>query len=357
MNKVLLNQYPIIQAPMAGVQDHKLAAAVCVAGGVGSIPAAMLTFSQLDAELIAMKAAVGDAMFNVNFFCHALPDLSKQAEQQAAWLQTLAPHYLALGLTPPPLDRVLGTIARQPFNAAACEVLERHRPPIMSFHFGLPQPDLLARVRAWGAQIWSSATTVAEAQWLESQGVDAIIAQGLEAGGHRGMFLSGDLSTQVGTFALLPQIVAAVKVPVIAAGGIANAAGVRAAMGFGAAAVQVGSAYLQADEAKTSAIHRAALQGLQLNTHGYDPRHTALTNLFTGRPARGIVNHVMQKLGAINASAPDFPTSTAAIAPLRAAAEAMGLGDYSPLWAGQHAATSRAAPAAVITAELAMGLT
>jgi nitronate monooxygenase len=219
---------------------------------------------------------------------------------------------------------------------------------VVSFHFGLPEPALLARVKGWGATVLSSATTVDEARWLEAHGVDAVIAQGLEAGGHRGHFLSHDLSAQMGTMALLPQVVQAVKVPVIAAGGIADAAGVAAALTLGATAVQVGTAYLLCPEATTSAIHRAALQSDAA-------RHTALTNLFTGRPARGIVNRVMRELGPLSPSAPAFPLATAAMAPLRARAEAQGSGDFSPLWSGQNASGCRAVGAAELTRALAGG--
>src|SRR5439155_7435427 len=224
----------------------------------------------------------------------------------------------------------------------AADILSEFRPSVVSFHFGLPTPELLARVRALGAKIFSSATTVDEARWLEAHGVDAIIAQGLEAGGHRGMFLSEDLTTQVGTFALLPQIIHAVKVPVIAAGGIADAKSVAAALALGAAGVQVGTAYLLCPEAKTSAVHRAALKSEMA-------RHTALTNLFTGRPARGIVNRLMTELGSMSAAAPAFPLATAAIGPLRAAAEARGSCDFSPLWAGQNVSGCREVPAAELT--------
>jgi len=228
-------------------------------------------------------------------------------------------------------------------------VLAEFRPAVVSFHFGLPSPKLLARVRAFGARILSSATTLEEARWLEAQGVDAIVAQGLEAGGHRGIFLSEDLNTQLGTFALLPQIVRAVKVPVIAAGGIADAKGVAAAIALGASGVQLGTAYLLCPEATTSAVHRTALKSEAA-------RHTALTNLFTGRPARGIVNRVIRELGAISAAPPAFPLATAAIAPLRAKAEAAGSGDFSPLWAGQNASGCREIPAAELTRQLAAGL-
>src|SRR5207302_6134531 len=198
-----------------------------------------------------------------------------------------------------------------------------------SFHFGLPSEDLLVRVRGWGARILSSATTVEEARWLEARGVDAVIAQGVEAGGHRGMFLSDDPNTQVGTFALVPQIVQAVSVPVIAAGGISDAKGVAAAMALGAAGVEMGTAFLLCREATTSAVHRAALKGEAA-------RYTALTNVFTGRPARGIVNRVVREVGPISAAAPAFPLATGALAPLRAKAESQKSGEFSPLWAGQN---------------------
>jgi nitronate monooxygenase len=240
------------------------------------------------------------------------------------------------------VERASGGAARVPFSHAAADVLQAFRPAVVSFHFGLPAPDLLARVKGWGAWVLSSATTVAEALWLQAHGADAIIAQGLEAGGHRGMFLSEDLNTQMGTFALLPQIVQAVRLPVIAAGGIATPSAVVAAQALGAAAVQMGTAYLCSHEASTSALHRAALQSSAA-------QHTALTNLFTGRPARGIVNRVMRELGPMHPAAPAFPLATADMAPLRAAAEAQGSSDFTPLWAGQNAASCRSSAAADIT--------
>jgi nitronate monooxygenase len=352
----VLNQikYPIIQAPMAGVQGSALAIAVARAGGLGSLPAAMLSHDALRSELQALSDA-GIATYNVNFFCHTPPDAAAQPAQQAAWRYTLQPYYAEFNLMPP----AQAGSAREPFSHSVCDVIAPFKPPVVSFHFGLPSADLIARVKSWGACVLSSATTVAEAQWLAANGADAIIAQGLEAGGHRGIFLTHDpvkdLTNQLGLFSLLPQIVAAVGgkdgVPVIAAGGIANAVGVRAAQALGASAVQAGSAFLQSDEATTIAIHRAALQG----KNGYDPRHTALTTLFTGRPARGIMNRAMRELGTLNATAPVFPTSTAMIAPLRSHLEAQGLGDFSPLWAGQYAAASQAVPAAQVVASLAQG--
>ena len=216
-------------------------------------------------------------------------------------------------------------------------------------HFGLPSQDLLTRVRSWGSKILSSATTVDEARWLEARGVDGIIAQGAEAGGHRGNFLTSDLTTQVGTFALVPRIVQAVRVPVIAAGGIANSRGVAAALRLGAAAVQVGTSYLLCPEAATSAVHRAALKSA-------DAGQTALTNLISGRAARGIVTRLMRELGPMSDLPPEFPLATPAIAPLRAAAESQGKADFSPLWAGQNTTGCKEMPAAQLTQELAAGL-
>jgi nitronate monooxygenase len=331
---------PIIQAPMAGVQNHRLALAVCQAGALGSLPAAMLSPEALQTELQALQAGTG-APFNVNFFCHRSPP--PDPEREAAWHRTLAPYYRELGLDP---DNIPSGPGRVPFGHDSADVLEAFRPAVVSFHFGLPAPDLLARVKSWGSLVLSSATTVPEALWLQAHGADAVIAQGLEAGGHRGMFLSEDLSTQMGTFALLPQIVQAVQVPVIAAGGLASAEGVAAAHRLGASGVQIGTAYLCSHEATTSALHRAALQSPAAG-------HTALTTLFSGRPARGMVNRVMRELGPLCAHAPAFPLATAGMAPLRAAAEALGRSDFSPLWCGQNAAGARSLSAAEITRDFA----
>ena len=336
-------ELPIIQAPMAGVQVSALAVAVSNAGGLGSLPCAMLSLDAMRKELAAIKSQTSKP-FNVNFFCHSLPAVN--AERQRDWRTALSPYYKEFGID---ANSVPAGPGRAPFSSEAVDVLSEFKPAVVSFHFGLPSVELLARVRSWGAKILSSATTVEEARWLEAHGVDAIIAQGIEAGGHRGMFLSDDLNTQVGTFALLPQIVQAVKVPVIAAGGIADANGVAAAMALGAAGVQVGTAYLLCPEAITSTVHRAALKSVaSLNT--------ALTNLFTGRPARGIVNRVIRELGPISSTAPAFPLATSAIAPLRAKAESQGSGDFSPLWSGQNARGCKEIPAADLTRELAAGL-
>ncbi len=334
---------PIVQAPMAGSQGSALAIAVSNAGGLGSLPCAMLGIDAMRDELMTIKKQT-DKPFNVNFFCHVQPTPS--AEREAAWRATLAPYYKEFAID---ADSIPAGPGRAAFNAEAADVLEEFKPAVVSFHFGLPSADLMARVRSWGTKILSSATTVEEARWLEAHGADAVIAQGLEAGGHRGIFSTEDLTTQLGTFALLPQIVAQVKVPVIAAGGIADAKGVAAAMALGAAGVQIGTAYLLCPEATTSAVHRAALKSEAAG-------HTALTNLFSGRPARGIVNRVMKELGPMSKAAPAFPLATAAIAPLRAKAESQGSGDFSPLWCGQNAGGCKEISAAQLTRELATHL-
>lgn len=340
---------PIIQAPMAGVQDAALAIAVSNAGGLGSLPCAMLSLDAMRDELAKITSQTSKP-YNLNFFCHTSP--VPQPMRDKAWMDVLLPHYTQCGLQ---TDVPAGE-GRTPFSAEHADVLEHFKPPVVSFHFGLPSADLLARVRSWGSKIISSATTVEEAKWLASQGVDAVIAQGVEAGGHRGIFITddpcADIDKQMGTFVLLPQIVRAIDVPVIAAGGIADASGVRAAMALGASAVQIGTAYLLCPEATTSKVHRAALLG---SLDRIDPQVTTLTNLFTGRPARGIVNRLMREMGSINRAAPEFPLATNAIAPLRAWAEAQGLGDFSPLWAGQNTSGCKVISAADLTRELAQG--
>lgn len=336
-------ELPIIQAPMAGVQGSALAIAVCNGGGLGSLPCAMLGLDAMRAELAAIKAH-SDAPFNVNFFCHAPPAASP--EREAAWRAVLAPYYKEFGIDAETIPSGPGRVS---FSSEAADVLGEFRPPVVSFHFGLPSTASVERVKAWGAKVLSSATTVEEALWLEAHGVDAVIAQGLEAGGHRGSFLSEDLSTQVGTFALLPQIIQKVKVPVIAAGGIADAKGVAAAIALGAVGVQIGTAYLLCPEATTSPVHRAALKSGAAS-------HTSLTNIFTGRPARGIVNRIIRELGPISGAAPAFPLATSALAPLRARAEGQGSGDFSPLWSGQNASGCKEIPAAQLTRELAAEL-
>lgn len=333
---------PIVQAPMAGFQASALAIAVGEAGALGSLPGASLTPQVLRDEVKAMRSR-GARAVNLNFFSHTQPEADSAREQ--AWREALRPYYDEFGIDPASIPSGPG---RLPFGEEAVAVVEELRPEVVSFHFGLPPEALLERVRHTGAQVWSTATTVEEARWLEAAGVDAVIAQGLEAGGHRGMFLTDDLTTQLGTMALVPQVAAAIRKPVIAAGGIACAAGVEAALRLGAAAVQLGTVFLLCPEVTTSAMHREALAS-------ESARHTALTNLFSGRPARGIVNRLMRDLGPLSKLPPAFPGAVNALAPLRAAAEKRGSGDFSPLWSGQNAQGARNEPAADIVRALAAG--
>ncbi|KTC15923.1 2-nitropropane dioxygenase [Pseudomonas marginalis ICMP 9505] len=327
---------PIIQAPMVAATTTAMVSAVNAAGGLGSMPAAGVSIEQLREALTTLRQA-NVRPLNVNFFCHQPPVADAQRDRH--WKDLLAPYYRELGAD---FDAPTPVSDRAPFNDAACQIVEAFRPEVVSFHFGLPEQALLDRVKATGAKVLSSATTVAEAVWLEQHGCDAIIAMGIEAGGHRGLFLSDDLNTQIGLMALLPQIVDAVSVPVIAAGGIGDARGVVAAFALGACAVQLGTAYLFTDEANISASHRHALQHAQASD-------TALTNLFTGRPARGIVNRVMRELGAINPAAPAFPTSGGALMPLKALDEA----GFSNLWSGQALRLGKHMSAYDLTRELA----
>jgi nitronate monooxygenase len=329
-------ELPIVQAPMAGAQGAALAVAVSEAGGLGNLPCALLGADEIRAEVAAIRRGTSRP-FGLNFFCHANP--APDPEREAAWRARLAPYYAELGIeTGPP---GAGT-SRRPFDEAACELVEELRPPVVSFHFGLPEERLLVRVRAAGAKVLSSATTVEEARWLEARGCDAIIAQGAEAGGHRGMFLATDVTTQAGTFALVPQVVDAVGVPVIAAGGIADPRGVAAARAFGAAAVQLGTAYLFCPESTIGEGWRRALR--EARDDG-----TAITNVFTGRPARGIANRLVREVGPLSPLAPEFPLASGAIAPLRATGEY----EVAQMWAGQAAALGREMPAGDLTRWLA----
>lgn len=331
---------PILQAPMAGANLHEMAVAVARAGGLGALPCAMLGEAQIRNE-VALFRQQCDAPLNLNFFCHQPP--VPDAVREAAWKNTLRPYYDEFGLDP---DKPVAAPGRNPFDEAMCRLVEELQPAVVSFHFGLPPVSLLQRVSHSGARVIASATTLEEARWLDERGIDAIIAQGLEAGGHRGHFLQQEIHAQVGTFSLLPQVVDAVSVPVIAAGGVSDSRGMAAAFMLGASAVQIGTAYLLTPEAKITPLHRAALKSPSAET-------TALTNLFSGRPARGIVNRVMHEVGPMSALAPAFPLAGGALAPLKAAAEGQGTADFASLWAGQSAPLAREMGAGEMTRLLA----
>lgn len=333
-------EFPIVLAPMAGVMDAELVIAVAQGGGLGSLPCAMLSPEKTREQVNIIRQRVS-APVNLNFFCHKAVEADPAHE--AKWRQRLAPYYREHGLDP---DAPINAANRAPFDAALCEVVEELKPEVVSFHFGLPEPKLLQRVKATGAVVISSATIVKEAIWLEENGADVIVAQGADAGGHRGMFLTDRIAEQPGTFSLLPQVVDAVKVPVIAAGGIADGRGIAAAFALGASGVQIGSAYLRCPESKVSAAARVALAQAS-------DASTVITNVMTGRPARGVANRVMREVGPISPDAPAFPHAATALGPLKTAAEKQGKVDFTNLWAGQAVRMGREMPAAELTRALA----
>jgi nitronate monooxygenase len=332
---------PIVQAPMAGAMDFELAVAASEAGGLGSLPCAMLNAEQIRSQVEQLRGRTARP-FNLNFFCHAPPVLNNARE--AAWRNRLDPYYREFGIDP---AAPVPSSHRAPFTAELCDLVLELAPAVVSFHFGLPDAPLVRRLKQAGLTILCSATTVDEARRIAQDGADAVIAQGFEAGGHRGMFLSDDLGSQLGSFALAPQIADAVDLPVIAAGGITDARGIAAAFALGAAGVQIGTAYLFCPEAKISQPYREALAASR------EHHATAITNVFSGRPARGMVNRLMREVGPLSDLAPQFPLATGALVPLRAKAEADGSGDFTPLWSGQAAALGRAMPAGDLTRVLA----
>jgi nitronate monooxygenase len=331
---------PIIQAPMAGAAFSDMVVAVSEAGGLGSLACAMLTSLQIRQEVGLIRQQTSRPI-NLNFFCHRPP--VSDARRDASWKRRLEPYYRELAIDP---LQAGPSASRGAFDAAAREIVEEIIPEVVSFHFGLPEETLVERVKSIGCRIISSATTVSEARWLEERGCDAIVAQGYEAGGHRGIFLETEIATQIGTMALVPQIVDAVKVPVIAAGGIADARGIAAALILGASGVQLGTAYLFCPEAKISPVHRERLRTARDN-------ETALTNVFTGRPARSIVNRLVSELGPMVADAPEFPLASDAVMPLRQAALARNSADFVPLWSGQAARLGIELSAGELTEHLA----
>jgi nitronate monooxygenase len=333
-------EHPILLAPMAGPSTAELAIAVAEAGGLGALATATSSPEQIRKDLGVVRQRTVKPI-NLNFFTHTPP--APDPAREARWKARLAGYYRELDIDP---AKPVPSVNRAPFDETTCALVEEYRPEIVSFHFGLPEPRLLGRVRAAGCKVIASATTAAEAKWLAERGCDAIIAQGAEGGGHRGMFLTDDVASQAGTFALVPQVVDAVGVPVIAAGSIADARGIVAALALGAAAVQIGTAYLFCPEANVTALHRQALRNARDDG-------TALTNLFTGRPARGLINRLMREVGPLSAEAPAFPLAGGALAPLKAAAEAKGAADFTALWSGQAAALGREMPAGDLTKRLA----
>ncbi|MEZ5535464.1 MAG: nitronate monooxygenase [Thiolinea sp.] len=328
---------PVIQAPMAGVQDWELAVAVSEAGGLGSIPCGMLSHEQIVSEIESFRSH-SNRPYNLNFFTHDMPETDVAALKR--WETLLRPYFESWSVIPP--EQVSGL--RLPFDRSIADLIEPYKPPVISFHFGLPEPGLVSRIKSWGTVIMSSATTVAEGLWLESHGADIVIAQGNEAGGHRAMFLTDDINTQLPTRELVTALTGQLPVPVIAAGGLAGKQDIYDVMQLGASGAQLGTAYLLCREAKTTRLHREALKSVDAPT--------ALTNVFSGRPARGITNRLMLEIGPVSEAAPEFPYASVALAPLRKAAEASGLTDFTPLWSGTNRSGCREISAGELTLEL-----
>jgi len=338
--------HPLFQAPMAGADSPALAIGVAQAGGLGALGAAMLSASDLRERFSQIRKATSKPI-NLNFFCHENP--SPDLERENQWREKLKPYYVELGLN---LDAIVDGPQRQPFNEEFCSLLEELKPGVVSFHFGFPEATLVKRLKNAGQVLMASASSIEEAKWLEERGCDVIIAQGLEAGGHQTMFLFDDLSKLQKTSDLVKQFVKAVKTPVVAAGGIGDAKGIVAALSWGAAAVQMGTAYLFCPESMISNVHRNAMK------HA-DPGDTALTNVFSGRPARGIINRLMREVGPISSLAPGFPGASTAVTPLRKKSEQLGRTDFAQMWSGQSASLGREMPAQKLTeafANEALGL-
>jgi len=325
---------PIVQAPMADAVDWRVAAGAARAGVLGSIPCATLAADAIAPAVERFRENAPGAPLHLNFFT-THDAVAPTAARQERWMKELAPYYKETGATPPSNADLVATNGRASFDADACAAVEAVRPDIVSFHFGLPEDALLDRVRATGASVWCTATTVAEATALSECGVDVIIAQGAEAGGHRGSFLGDDCYMKpplIGTMALIPQVVDAVSVPVIAAGAIADGRGVVAALALGASGVSVGTAFLRAEDSLINDGHRAALESSRDDA-------TLVTNVYSGRPARGFANRLVRELGPISPAVPEFPWASSAVKPLSAAdPEAF----HGSRWAGQAAAVAPA---------------
>jgi nitronate monooxygenase len=326
-------EHPIVQAPMAGAGGIDLCVAAIEGGALGSLPCGMLSPEQVREQVAEVRSRT-DRPFALNFFCHRMPE----GADDSAWRALLQPYCEEFGAAPGN-----GGAMRLPFDSAMADVIEEVRPPVVSFHFGLPDEPPLARVKAAGAVVIGNATTVDEARWLEQRGADAIIAQGFEAGGHTGRFLGTDPAEALGLFALVPLVADAVSVPVIAAGAIGDGRGIAAALTLGASAVQLGTAYLHSPEARISDAHRGRLR----------EGHTVFTNLMTGRLARGMRGRLIDEIGAVRTEAPPYPLASAGLASIRAAAEKRGEYGFGPMWAGQAGPLGQELPAAELTRKVA----
>jgi nitronate monooxygenase len=313
---------PIIQAPMAGASTPEMVIAATKAGALGSLGTALQSIEQIQGEVAAVRQQ-SNLPFNMNFFAHERPDTTKPTNPAVSKL--LSDWHERLGT-----DTVVSpSEATLPFNEEMCQLVLDIEPSVVSFHFGLPNQDMVQSLKDSGFVVLSSATSVSEAVWLSDHGVDAVIAQGYEAGGHNGWFLDRGTSDVATTLALVPRIVDAVDVPVVAAGGISDGRGIAAAMMLGAQGVQIGTALLASPECAISEVYKQAI----LDATGDETTHT---KAFSGREARGLVNDYTTTSHHID-DWPDFPTMNAATGPLRKASSEQSLPDAVSLWSGQAA--------------------
>lgn len=328
-------EFPIIQAPMVGVSTPKLAAAVSNAGGLGSIGIGASTPEQARA-MISETRVLTNKPFNVNLFCHR-PAMAN-AQREAAWLEYLRPYFAEFGATPPAeLKEIYKSFLQ---DEAMLELLLSERPAVVSFHFGLPPQEQIRALKQAGIILLASATTPAEAALVEEAEVDFIVAQGIEAGGHRGVFEPEQGDAGIGTLPLVRLIAKQTRLPVIAAGGIMDGQGIAAAMALGASAVQLGTAFILCPESSANAAYRQTMKSERA-------RHTQITSVISGRPARGIINRIFSEVGAPGPyRLPDYPITYDAAKALHAAASARGNNDFAVQWAGQGAALAREMPAA-----------
>lgn len=325
---------PLVQAPMAGTSTPALAAAVASAGGLGSI-----ALGAVDAEagrkMIAATRALTDRPFNVNLFCHA--PAVRDAAREAVWLKALAPAFARFGATPPDaIGEIYRSFIADPDMA---EMLVAERPAVVSFHFGLPAAEVIGRLKDTGAVLLATATSLAEGRRVAAAGIDAVVAQGYEAGGHRGQFDPDAPDDRLSTLALVQVLARELPIPVIAAGGIMTGGGIAAALASGALAVQLGTAFIGCPESAADAGHRAAL---------FSPaaHHTVMTDAISGRPARCLANGFTALAATLDAPRAAYPVAYDAGKALNTAARAAGDTTFGAQWAGQGAPLARALPAA-----------
>jgi nitronate monooxygenase len=326
--------YPVIQGPFGGgLSAVGLAAAVTAAGGLGSFGAHHLEPAEIT-ELVASLRAATDGPFAVNLWVPQPAEaLRPPADELAAHLARLQPLLAELKTAPPDLSGPF-----LPDYQAQVEALLDAAPPVISFVMGLPGPDVVEQARARGIVTIGTATTVDEAVAVEAAGLSAVVASGSDAGGHRGAFLRPVTESLVGTFSLIPQVADAVSIPVVAAGGIADGRGLAAALTLGADGVQIGTGFLATAESGASEMHKAVLQSAAART-------TVLTRVFSGRPARGVLNQLVRELAAAEDHVPGYPVQNALMRPIRSAAYAQGDAEHASLWAGQAANLARRQPA------------